>query len=69
MKLKKNEDAELVAEVQRQLKENDNFCPCRVEKNKDTKCMCKYFRDAVKAAKESGSTERIECACGLWIYE
>lgn len=68
MKLKKTEDSELLAEINRQLEENGNYCPCRLEKTKDSKCMCKYFRDAVRAARESGSTEPIECDCGLWIY-
>lgn len=69
MKIRKNEDTELVAEVQRQLKENDNYCPCRLARSADTKCMCKFFRDAVKRAKETNSTDRIECDCGLWVYD
>ena len=68
MKLQKNVDKELVAEVERQLKETGGYCPCRLTKDKDSKCMCKYFRDAVKEAKANGSTEPVECDCGLWIY-
>lgn len=42
------------------LKANDNYCPCRVEKTPDTKCMCKEFRE-----QKSGP-----CHCGLYIkYE
>lgn len=42
------------------LKANDNYCPCRVEKTPDTKCMCKEFRE-----QKSGT-----CHCGLYIkYE
>lgn len=42
------------------LKANDNYCPCRVEKAPDTKCMCKEFRE-----QKSGP-----CHCGLYIkYE
>lgn len=37
------------------VKANDGYCPCAVTKNKDTKCMCKEFRD---------QTEPGECHCG-----
>lgn len=54
-----NEDEELVAEIRRALNENDGYCPCRIEKTADTKCMCKEFRE-----QENG-----ECHCGLYIKE
>lgn len=34
---------------------NDGYCPCMIERSKDTKCMCKEFRDQ----KEPGL-----CHCG-----
>ena len=47
-------------EILNALKANDNYCPCRVEKTPDTKCMCKEFRE-----QKSGP-----CHCGLYIkYE
>ena len=54
-----NEDEELVAVIRRALNENDGYCPCRIEKTADTKCMCKEFRE-----QENG-----ECHCGLYIKE
>lgn len=51
-----SEDKELVEEIRKRLKENDGYCPCRISKTPDTKCMCKEFRDA-----SSG-----ECHCGLY---
>lgn len=54
-----NKDEELVAEIRRALNENDGYCPCRIEKTADTKCMCKEFRE-----QEYG-----ECHCGLYIKE
>lgn len=39
------------------LKARDGYCPCMIEKNEDTKCMCKQFREM-----ESGM-----CHCGLYI--
>ena len=57
MTIKTNSDKELVADIRKRLKENDGYCPCMLHKNKDTKCMCKEFRE-----QEEG-----ECHCGLYI--
>lgn len=57
MKIILNDDKELVSEIRRKLKENRGYCPCRLIKNEDTKCICKEFRN-----QESG-----ECHCGLYI--
>lgn len=48
MKIKLNPDATKVAEIRQRLKENDGYCPCRISKTDDTKCMCKQFRDSQK---------------------
>lgn len=55
--IKLNEDKELVADIRKRLIKNDGYCPCRLVKNEDTKCICKEFRE-----QESG-----ECHCGLYI--
>lgn len=57
MKIKVNPDKELADLVRQKLKENQGYCPCRRDKNEDTKCMCKEF-----LAQEEG-----ECHCGLYI--
>lgn len=57
MKIVLSSDKELVVEIRKKLKENDGYCPCKVVKNEDTKCMCKEFRE-----QETG-----ECHCGLYI--
>ena len=61
MKITTNPDKEIVSEVRAKLKENDGFCPCRLEKTEDTKCMCKEFRDMI----DRGETG--ECHCGLFV--
>ena len=38
--------------------ECEGFCPCLIDKNEDTKCICKEFREQ--------STEG-ECHCGRFI--
>jgi len=59
MLIRLSEDKELIQEIRKKLKENSNYCPCKIEKTDDTKCMCKEFRE-----QENG-----ECYCGLYIKE
>ena len=58
-----NPDKELTAEIRAKLKENGGYCPCRLQKTPETKCMCKEFRDMIER-RESG-----ECHCGLYILD
>ena len=58
MKIQISDDTELVQKIKEKLKENDGYCPCVIEKNEDTKCMCKEFRM---------QTTPGECHCGLYI--
>lgn len=60
MKIIQNPDDEYVKEMRKSLKDNDNYCPCSLLRNKDTKCMCKEFRDQVDR-NEPGF-----CHCGLY---
>lgn len=60
MKIRLSSDAELVSEVRAKIKENGGYCPCRLEKNEDTKCPCKEFRE-----REVNG----ECHCGLFVKE
>ena len=57
MKIITNPDKTHVEEIKKQLKENDNYCPCVLIKTPDTKCMCKEFREMEKGT----------CHCGLYI--
>lgn len=52
IKIEKIGDAEIEAAVQA----NDGYCPCAAVKDKDTKCMCKDFRDQPDGI----------CHCGLY---
>ncbi|MEG1882297.1 MAG: ferredoxin-thioredoxin reductase catalytic domain-containing protein [Clostridia bacterium] len=54
--IKENTDKQLVANIRKQLAANQGHCPCAVVKTKDTKCMCKEFRDASEGT----------CHCGLY---
>ena len=56
-----NSDKDLVNEIRERLKENGGYCPCALEQNEDTKCMCKDFREKIR--------DNIlgECHCGLYV--
>ena len=55
-----NEDKEIVRKVTNKLKENGWYCPCAIQKNEDTKCMCLDFRTREKPG---------YCHCGLFYKE
>lgn len=45
MKIKLNENKEVVDTVKEGLERTGGYCPCMLAKNEDTKCMCKDFRE------------------------
>ena len=47
MKIRLNEDEEVVKMIKQGLKEKDGYCPCRLEKTEDNKCMCKEFKEQI----------------------
>lgn len=55
-----SEDAELVAEVNRQLQETKGYCPCALYRIPEYKCICESFRNALAAGYET------ECGCGKY---
>ncbi|WP_297965048.1 ferredoxin-thioredoxin reductase catalytic domain-containing protein [uncultured Anaerovibrio sp.] len=61
MKILLNEDADVVATVKAGLQKTGGYCPCRLEKSEDTKCMCKEFRDQIKNPDYEGY-----CHCMLY---
>ena len=63
MKIIENKDKQIVEYVRAQLKENEGYCPCKLIKSPENKCMCKDFRDKI----ESGYIG--ECHCGLYKSE
>ena len=63
VKVRQNQDKVFVEEFQKQLKENDGYCPCRLEKTPETKCMCQEFRKQIING-IVGS-----CHCGLYFTE
>ena len=58
MNIKMTDNVKLQKIILDKLKENDGYCPCRIEQTPDTKCMCKEFRE---------QTNTGTCRCGLYI--
>ncbi len=61
IEIKFNTNKEIVKTIQEGLRKNGGYCPCRIEKNEDTKCMCKEFRDQIK-------DENFEGYCHCMLY-
>lgn len=47
MSVRLNEDKKLVEMLKEGLRRKDGYCPCRLEKIEDNKCMCKEFREQI----------------------
>lgn len=61
MAIKLNDNEEVVKVVKEGLKKTGGYCPCRLEKNEDTKCMCKEFREQIQNPEFEGF-----CHCMLY---
>ena len=47
MKVRLTDNKERLKKITDKLKENGGYCPCKLEKTEDTKCMCKEFKEQV----------------------
>ena len=59
LKIIYNQDKQIVDKILDALDKNNGYCPCKLEKNNDTKCMCMEFREQKEGY----------CHCGLYIKE
>ncbi|MBQ7523584.1 MAG: ferredoxin thioredoxin reductase catalytic beta chain [Oscillospiraceae bacterium] len=64
MKIRLNEDEAAVARLKAALEKKDGYCPCRIERIPDNKCMCKEFRDQIADPDYEGY-----CHCMLYYKE
>lgn len=64
MKIKLNPDKDLVNGLKERMKENGGYCPCRLRRTDDTKCMCKEFREQIADPEFEGY-----CHCMLYYKE
>lgn len=61
MKITLNPDAELVRTVKEGLRQKGGYCPCRLERSEDTRCMCREFREQIADPEFEGF-----CHCMLY---
>ena len=61
MEVKLNPNKEIVDMIKEGLKKKNGHCPCKLEKSKDTKCMCKEFREQIEDPEFEGY-----CHCMLY---
>ena len=59
MKISIIKDKDKVKEIRDAIKANDGYCPCKIEKIPENKCMCKDFIEAGLGP----------CHCGLYVKE
>lgn len=64
MAVRLNEDKDVVQKVREGLRAKDGYCPCVLQKNEDTKCMCKEFREQIADPDFEGY-----CHCMLYYKE
>ena len=61
MAVKLNENKEIVETIKEGLKQSGGYCPCRLEKTEETKCICKEFKEQIADPKFEGY-----CHCMLY---
>ncbi|MCQ2248722.1 MAG: ferredoxin thioredoxin reductase catalytic beta chain [Treponema sp.] len=61
MKITENPDKKIADAVKEGLKNKDGYCPCRIPRLPEFKCMCKEFRDQIADPEFEGF-----CHCRLY---
>ena len=64
MKIRYNENEEIVKLVKEGLEKSGGYCPCRRERTVDNICMCKEFKEQIKDPDFEGY-----CHCMLYYKE
>lgn len=61
MKITFNENQEIVDSVKEGLKRTGGYCPCRLQRTEENKCMCQEFKDQIADSEFEGY-----CHCMLY---
>jgi len=64
MAVRFNEDKEIVASVKEGLKRTGGYCPCRLQRTEENKCICKEFREQIADPEFKGY-----CHCLLYYKD
>ena len=60
MTIRVNPNKNIVLEIREKIKNNGGYCPCKLEKTEENKCICKEFSERNKTG---------YCDCGLYYKE
>ena len=61
MGIRLNEDKEIVATIREGLTAKGGYCPCRLQRTEENKCICKEFREQMADPNFEGY-----CHCRLY---
>lgn len=61
MKITLNPNEEIVKTIKEGLKRTGGYCPCRLERKEEYKCMCEEFKEQIKDPNFEGY-----CHCRLY---
>ena len=64
MAVRLNEDEQMVNAIKEGLKRTGGYCPCRLERTQDNKCICKEFREQIADPDFTGY-----CHCMLYYKD
>lgn len=64
MKVRLNDDAQVVQMIREGLKQTGGYCPCRMAHTPENKCMCREFREQIADPEYEGY-----CHCMLYYKE
>lgn len=64
MKIRYNENQDIVKLVKEGLEKSGGYCPCRRERTEENICMCKEFKEQIKDPDFEGY-----CHCMLYYKE
>ncbi len=64
MKIRYNENEDIVKIVKEGLEKSGGYCPCRRERTEENICMCREFKEQIKDPEFEGY-----CHCMLYYKE
>ena len=64
LKISLNPDPEMVRVIKQGLKDSGGYCPCRLDRTEEYKCMCREFREQIADPDFEGF-----CHCMLYYKE
>jgi ferredoxin-thioredoxin reductase catalytic subunit len=62
MKVILNPNKEIVTKIKEGLERTGGYCPCKLERIEENKCMCEEFRNQIKDPEYEGY-----CHCMLYL--